>query len=83
MCIRDRVYPGVVALKNVSISFEKGKVHCLMGENGAGKSTIARVLTGLRVPDEGKVYIDGVDAVKDKRMYQKVAYCLLYTSRCV
>ncbi len=69
-----KVYPGVVALKNVSIDFEKGKVHCLMGENGAGKSTIARILTGLRVPDEGKVYIDGVDAVKDKRAYLKVAY---------
>ncbi len=69
-----KVYPGVVALKNVSITFEKGKVHCLMGENGAGKSTIARILTGLRIPDEGTVYIDGTDAVKDKRMYHKVAY---------
>jgi len=69
-----KIYPGVIALKNVSIDFERGKVHCLMGENGAGKSTIARILTGLRIPDEGTVLIDGVDAQKDKKMYQKVAY---------
>jgi len=69
-----KVYPGVTALKNVSIDFERGKVHCLMGENGAGKSTLARILTGLRIPDEGTVLIDGVDATKDKRVYQKVAY---------
>ncbi len=69
-----KIYPGVIALKNVSIDFERGKVHCLMGENGAGKSTLARILTGLRIPDEGTVLIDGVDAQKDKKMYQKVAY---------
>ena len=69
-----KVYPGVVALKNVDISFERGKVHCLMGENGAGKSTVARILTGLRTPDEGTVEIDGGDANKDKRLFEKVAY---------
>ena len=67
-------YPGVVALKNVDITFERGKVHCLMGENGAGKSTVAKILTGLRTPDEGTVSIDGKDAVKDRRMFKKVAY---------
>ena len=69
-----KVYPGVVALKNVDISFERGKVHCLMGENGAGKSTVARILTGLRTPDEGTVTIDGGDANKDKKLFEKVAY---------
>ncbi|MHB1253640.1 MAG: sugar ABC transporter ATP-binding protein [Candidatus Humimicrobiaceae bacterium] len=69
-----KVYPGVIALKNVDISFERGKVHCLMGENGAGKSTVARILTGLRTPDEGTVTIDGGDANKDKKLFEKVAY---------
>ncbi|MHB8277994.1 MAG: sugar ABC transporter ATP-binding protein [Candidatus Humimicrobiaceae bacterium] len=69
-----KVYPGVIALKNVDISFERGKVHCLMGENGAGKSTVAKILTGLRTPDEGTVTIDGGDANKDKKLFGKVAY---------
>jgi ABC-type sugar transport system ATPase subunit len=69
-----KVYPGVVALKNVDITFTRGKVHCLMGENGAGKSTVARILTGLRTPDDGTVFIDGRDAVKDRRVFKKVAY---------
>lgn len=67
-------YPGVVALKNVDISFERGKIHCLMGENGAGKSTVAKILTGLRTPDEGTILIDGKDASKDRRLFKKVAY---------
>jgi len=69
-----KVYPGVVALKNIDISFERGRVHCIMGENGAGKSTVARILTGLRMPDEGTVFIDGKDAIKDRRGFLKVAY---------
>ena len=67
-------YPGVVALKDVDITFERGKVHCLMGENGAGKSTVAKILTGLRTPDAGTVFIEGKDAVRDRRMFKKVAY---------
>ena len=69
-----KVYPGVVALKNVDVSFERGRIHCIMGENGAGKSTVARILTGLRMPDEGTVFIDGKDAIKDRRGFLKVAY---------
>ena len=69
-----KIYPGVVALKNVDISFERGRIHCIMGENGAGKSTVARVLTGLRMPDEGTVFINGKDAIKDRRGFLKVAY---------
>jgi ribose transport system ATP-binding protein len=69
-----KIYPGVVALDNVDIAFVRGKVHCLMGENGAGKSTVARILTGLRVPEEGKVFIDGIDTNRDKRVFKKVSY---------
>lgn len=43
------------ALKGVSISFRKGEVHCLLGENGAGKSTIGKIISGLYPPDEGQV----------------------------
>ena len=43
-----KVFPGVVALGNVDISFERGRIHCIMGENGAGKSTMAKILTGIQ-----------------------------------
>ena len=34
-----KIFPGVKALEDVSVSFHKGEIHCIMGENGAGKST--------------------------------------------
>ena len=52
-------YPGVVALDNVSVSFEKGEVHALLGENGAGKSTLIKVLSGAIVPNAGQIVMDG------------------------
>ena len=69
-----KIYPGVVALDDVDISFKRGKTHCLMGENGAGKSTVAKILTGLIAPEEGTVLIDGGNAAKDRRLFNKVAY---------
>ncbi|HCT91496.1 MAG TPA: D-xylose ABC transporter ATP-binding protein [Lachnospiraceae bacterium] len=52
-------YPGVVALDDVSVSFEQGEVHALLGENGAGKSTLIKILAGAISPDEGTVHMDG------------------------
>ena len=49
----------VRALDGVSVRFEAGRVHALLGENGAGKSTAMRVLFGLERPDAGAVEIDG------------------------
>ena len=40
-------FPGVVALKDVSVQFEKGTITALCGENGAGKSTLGKVLAGI------------------------------------
>ena len=51
-------YPGVVALNNVSVDFEEGEVHALLGENGAGKSTFIKVLSGAVTNDEGTIEID-------------------------
>ena len=51
-------YPGVLALNDVSISFEKGEVHALLGENGAGKSTLIKVLAGAIEPNGGKIIIN-------------------------
>ncbi len=52
-------FAGVSALNDVSFSCEKGKVHVLAGENGAGKSTILKILAGIYVPDEGTIRLRG------------------------
>jgi ABC-type sugar transport system ATPase subunit len=52
-------FPGVRALDRASIACEAGSVHALVGENGAGKSTMVRILTGNDSPDAGEVRLDG------------------------
>ena len=52
-------FPGVVALKNMSIGIKPGEIHGLIGENGAGKSTLIKVLTGVHNPEEGEIFVDG------------------------
>lgn len=49
-------YPGVVVLKNVNLEFEKGKIHSIVGENGAGKSTFIKIITGAINQTDGKIY---------------------------
>lgn len=53
-------YPGVVALNDVTMSIEQGKIHALMGENGAGKSTMIKAIAGAIQPEEGTITIEGV-----------------------
>ncbi len=48
-------YGGVQALKNVSISFRAGEVHAMIGENGAGKSTMIKVISGVIQPSSGTI----------------------------
>lgn len=52
-------FGGVVALDAVSMTIGAGEIHCLAGENGSGKSTIIKVMSGVYQPDEGQVLIDG------------------------
>lgn len=69
-----KIFPGVVALDAVDISFEKGEIHCIIGENGAGKSTLIKCLTGVYEPEHGKISILG-KSVKDERdLFNKIAY---------
>ena len=54
-----KTFPGVRALSDVSLKLYPGKVTALVGENGAGKSTVVKVLTGIYQPDEGDIRIQG------------------------
>jgi len=53
-------FGGVKALLDVDIEVEKGEIHALLGGNGAGKSTILKILNGVHVPDAGTIEVDGV-----------------------
>lgn len=59
--LRDIVkrFPGVTALDHVSFEITKGEVLALLGENGAGKSTIIKILSGIYAPDGGDILLEG------------------------
>ncbi|MGD2200852.1 MAG: ATP-binding cassette domain-containing protein, partial [Candidatus Bathyarchaeota archaeon] len=52
-------FPGVIANDKIHFSAEKGEIHGLLGENGAGKTVLMSILYGLYTPDEGTIRIDG------------------------
>jgi ribose transport system ATP-binding protein len=54
-----KLFPGVVALNNVSMDFYPGEIHAIVGENGAGKSTFIKTITGAHAPDGGTITVDG------------------------
>jgi simple sugar transport system ATP-binding protein len=51
-------FSGVTALEKVSFSLEKGEVLCLVGENGSGKSTMIKIISGIYTPDSGCIYLN-------------------------
>lgn len=55
----SKVFPGVRALDQVKLDLYPGEVTALIGENGAGKSTVVKVLTGIYQPEEGEIHLDG------------------------
>ncbi len=54
-----KIFPGVVANRDVSLSVEWGSIHGLIGENGAGKTTLMKILYGMYGANEGEIWIDG------------------------
>ncbi|MCE7066274.1 sugar ABC transporter ATP-binding protein [Dyadobacter sp. CY326] len=55
----SKSFSGVKALDNVQFELQRGEVHALMGENGAGKSTFMKILIGLLAPDSGEIIFEG------------------------
>lgn len=54
-----KIYPGTVALKRVDFNVYRGKVNVLIGENGAGKSSLMKILAGAEEPTEGRLILEG------------------------
>ena len=57
-------YGSIVALKNISLTIEKGEIFGLLGPNGSGKTTTIRCLCTLAKPDQGKIEVKGVSALE-------------------
>lgn len=68
-------YDSVVALNDISFSVNQGEIFGLIGPDGAGKTTLFRILTSLIVPDSGKASVCGLDPVADfKKLRLKIGY---------
>ncbi len=52
-------FAAVRAVEDVSLSVQRGEIHCLAGENGSGKSTLIKIISGVWQPDRGAILIDG------------------------
>ncbi|MDQ2664301.1 MAG: ATP-binding cassette domain-containing protein, partial [Candidatus Eremiobacteraeota bacterium] len=84
----DRVtlkYGDKVVLENCSIDIVEGAITCIIGLSGAGKSTILRLLDGLRKPDAGHAYVRGKDichiAERDlQEMRSKIGYAFQFAA---
>lgn len=61
LCVKGikKSFGGVRALKGVDLTIKCGEAHCLAGENGCGKSTIIKVISGFYQPDEGTIEVNG------------------------
>ena len=62
-----KTYGRYQALNGLDLTIEDGALFGFVGPNGAGKTTTIKILAGLLMPDEGKVTINGIDALKDYR----------------
>ncbi|RDU99769.1 sugar ABC transporter ATP-binding protein [Trinickia dinghuensis] len=52
-------YTGVHALRGVTLAFARGQIYHLLGENGCGKSTLIKIISGAQPPDEGEIVVEG------------------------
>lgn len=69
-----KVYPmgdeRIVALDDVSLTFERGKIYCLLGVSGSGKSTLLNIIAGLEKPTKGEIIFKGrhIEKMNEKKL---------------
>ncbi|MCD8198336.1 MAG: sugar ABC transporter ATP-binding protein [Lachnospiraceae bacterium] len=74
-----KIFPGVKALDKVEFDLRPGEIHALMGENGAGKSTFIKVITGVHQAEEGEMYLNEKPVrFKNTREAQKAGIAAIY-----
>lgn len=71
----SKSYAEIQALKSISLKVEKNELFGLIGPDGAGKTTLMRILTTLLLPDSGEAQLDGLDVVKD---FKKIRHIVGY-----
>lgn len=67
----SKSFLGVKALDNIQFDLQKGEIHALMGENGAGKSTFMKILMGLLKPDSGEIIFEG-EVLKSNNVHENL-----------
>src|SRR5262245_32591433 len=74
LAVRDvaKSFPGVQALRGVSLEVHPGEVLGLIGENGAGKSTLIKIIGGIHSPDAGDVFVNG-HSVRFRNAHDSIA----------
>jgi len=61
----SKYYGNIVALRDVSVHVNPGEVTCILGDNGAGKSSLIKILSGVQQQDEGRLMVEGEEVVFD------------------
>ncbi len=78
----SKCFSGITVFDNVSFDLLEGEIHCLCGENGAGKSTFIKILSGAYVPDSGRVWIDGCEVKNfDPEALKKLGVQTIYQNQ--
>lgn len=67
-----KTYGGIRAVDGVSFSITSGEVFGILGPNGAGKTSTVEILEGMRVPDSGTAWINGIDVEKNPRVVKSM-----------
>src|SRR5580765_6842722 len=67
----SKSYNKVIAVENISFEVNKGELFGLIGPDGAGKTTIFRILTTLLLPNDGSGKVSGLDIIKDYKAIRK------------
>ena len=68
----SKAYKDVKALKNINLNVKEGEIFGLIGPDGAGKTTLFRILTTLILPDKGRAFVKGYDVVKKYKKIRKI-----------